>query len=133
MQRCYTLRKNMKHFLTSLYEDGVDIPRLHTYAETLILLPEVRKEIESCIGDNGEVLDHATPALRTIRTQLRSLESKVRDKLESMIRSQLLQKMLSDTIVTIRNDRFVIPVKQEYRSNYGGIVHDQSSSGATLF
>ncbi|EMI12526.1 recombination and dna strand exchange inhibitor protein [Bacillus stratosphericus LAMA 585] len=125
--------KNMKHFLTSMYEDGVEIPRLHTYAESLILLPDVRKEIESCIGDNGEVLDHATPALRTIRTQLRSLESKVRDKLESMIRSQSASKMLSDTIVTIRNDRFVIPVKQEYRSNYGGIVHDQSSSGATLF
>ncbi|OLP66017.1 Endonuclease MutS2 [Bacillus pumilus] len=125
--------KNMKHFLTSMYEDGVDIPRLHTYAETLILLPEIRKEIESCIGDNGEVLDHATPALRSLRIQLRSLESKLRDKLESMIRSQSASKMLSDTIVTIRNDRFVIPVKQEYRSNYGGIVHDQSSSGATLF
>ncbi|NQD50222.1 endonuclease MutS2, partial [Bacillus altitudinis] len=65
--------KNMKHFLASMYEDGVEIPRLHTYAESLILLPDVRKEIESCIGDNGEVLDHATPALRTIRTQLRSL------------------------------------------------------------
>ncbi len=125
--------KNMKHFLLSMYEDGVDIPRLHAYAETLILLPELRKEIESSIGDNGEVLDHATPALRALRTQLRSLESKVRDQLESMIRSQSASKMLSDTIVTIRNDRFVIPVKQEYRSNYGGIVHDQSSSGATLF
>ncbi|MGE6628948.1 endonuclease MutS2 [Bacillus sp. NPDC077027] len=125
--------KNMKHFLQSMFEDGVDIPLLYTYAESLISLPELKKDIDSCIDDSGEVLDHATDTLRTLRTQLRSLESRVRDKLESMIRSQSASKMLSDTIVTIRNDRFVIPVKQEYRSNYGGIVHDQSSSGATLF
>jgi DNA mismatch repair protein MutS2 len=68
-----------------------------------------------------------------LRNQLRTNERKVREKLENMIRSSSAQKMLSDTIVTIRNDRFVIPVKQEYRSVYGGIIHDQSSSGQTLF
>ncbi|WP_282834222.1 hypothetical protein, partial [Bacillus altitudinis] len=54
--------KNINNFLTSMYEDVVEIPRLHTFAESLILLPDVRKEIESCIGDYGDVLDHATPA-----------------------------------------------------------------------
>ncbi|MBD5075680.1 endonuclease MutS2, partial [Xanthomonas citri pv. citri] len=91
------------------------------------------RDINSCIDDHGEVLDHASETLRGIRTQLRTLESRVRDRLESMLRSSSASKMLSDTIVTIRNDRFVIPVKQEYRSSYGGIVHDTSSSGATLF
>jgi DNA mismatch repair protein MutS2 len=79
------------------------------------------------------VLDGASDQLRGIRQKLRSTESRIREKLESLIRSSSAQKMLSDAIVTIRNERFVIPVKQEYRSAYGGIVHDQSSSGATLF
>ncbi|MET1013483.1 MAG: endonuclease MutS2, partial [Paenisporosarcina sp.] len=69
----------------------------------------------------------------TIRQSLRAQESRVREKLESYTRGKNASKMLSDSIVTIRNDRYVIPVKQEYRSNYGGIVHDQSSSGQTLF
>ncbi|MFT0802161.1 endonuclease MutS2 [Bacillus swezeyi] len=125
--------KQMKHFLEGLFEDGVDIPCLHQYAEKLIPLSALEKDINSCIDDHGEVLDHASETLRGIRTQLRTLESRIRDRLESILRSSSAQKMLSDTIITIRNDRFVIPVKQEYRSSYGGIVHDQSSSGATLF
>ncbi|MEC3605653.1 endonuclease MutS2 [Bacillus glycinifermentans] len=125
--------KQMKHFLESLFEDGVEIPHLHQYAEQLIPLSDLEKDINSCIDDHGEVLDHASESLRGIRTQLRTLESRIRDRLEAMLRSSSAQKMLSDTIITIRNDRFVIPVKQEYRSSYGGIVHDQSSSGATLF
>lgn len=111
----------------------VDIPLIHQHAEQLITLSDLERDINSCIDDHGEVLDHASETLRGIRTQLRTLESRVRDRLESMLRSSSASKMLSDTIVTIRNDRFVIPVKQEYRSSYGGIVHDTSSSGATLF
>lgn len=125
--------KQMKNFLGSMYEDGVEIPLLNQYTEQLIGLSELEREINSCIDDYGEVLDHASETLRGIRTQLRTLESRIRDRLESMLRSSSASKMLSDTIVTIRNDRFVIPVKQEYRSSYGGIVHDTSSSGATLF
>src|SRR5699024_10754931 len=77
------------------------------------------------------VMDSASVKLRSIRSSIRTYESRVRDKLDSYTKSQ--SKMLSDAIITIRNDRYVLPVKQEYRGSIGGIVHDQSASGATLF
>src|SRR5690606_14915445 len=89
--------------------------------------------IKNSIDDHGVVMDGASDKLRAIRQQLRSTELRIREKLEGIIRSSSAQKTLSDAIITIRNDRYVIPVKQEYRSTYAGIVHDQSSSGATLF
>lgn len=97
------------------------------------ILTQLEHDINACIDDNGTVVDSASSELRSIRQSLRAQESRVREKLESLIRGRNASKMLSDSIVTIRNDRFVIPVKQEYRSHYGGIVHDQSSSGQTLF
>ncbi len=103
------------------------------YANELVALPHIDQEIRRCIDESGMILDSASMKLRSIRQQLRSTEGRIRDKLDSMVRSQSAQKMLSDAIVTMRNDRYVIPVKQEYRNSYGGIVHDQSSSGATLF
>lgn len=90
-------------------------------------------EINACIDDNGHVVDSASGSLRTIRQGLRIQEGRVREKLESYTRGKNAAKMLSDAIVTIRNDRYVIPVKSEYRSHYRGVIHDMSSSGQTLF
>uniref|UniRef100_UPI0020BE9C20 hypothetical protein n=1 Tax=Bacillus velezensis TaxID=492670 RepID=UPI0020BE9C20 len=70
------------------------------------------------------VVDSASRRVRGIRTQIRTAESRIREKLENMTRSSNAQKMLSYSIVTIRNERYVIPAKQEYRGVYGGIVHD---------
>ena len=114
-------------------EDVIEIPHFIAKKEAMPVLTGLQHEINNCIDDNGAVLDSASSTLRTIRQSLRSEEAKVRSKLESLIRGSNASKMLSDTLVTIRNDRFVIPVKQEYRHHYGGIVHDQSSSGQTLF
>lgn len=125
--------RNMKRFIEDMVEQGIELTHFPLLAEEIIILHELEKKITQCIDDNGYVLDNASDTLRTIRQQLRTTESRVREKLESMIRSSSATKMLSDAIITIRNDRFVLPVKQEYRSAYGGIVHDQSSSGATLF
>ena len=101
--------------------------------EKIIVFADLEENIKNAVDDNGEVLDSASETLRSLRNQIRTKETRVRERLEGMIRSSNAQKMLSDAIVTIRNDRFVIPVKQEYRRHYGGIIHDQSSSGQTLF
>lgn len=114
-------------------EDVIEIPHFIAKKEAMPVLTGLQHEINNCIDDNGSVLDSASQTLRSIRQSLRAEEAKVRSKLESLIRGSNASKMLSDTLVTIRNDRFVIPVKQEYRHHYGGIVHDQSSSGQTLF
>ncbi|MGM0874841.1 MAG: endonuclease MutS2 [Bacillota bacterium] len=125
--------RNMKRFIEKMIEEEIELHHLPELAEKIVLLLVLEKNISQCIDDNGYVLDSASDTLKSIRQQLRTTEARVRDKLESMIRSSSATKMLSDAIITIRNDRFVLPVKQEYRASYGGIVHDQSSSGATLF
>lgn len=124
----------LRQFFEAIREDGdIQIPLFLEKKESMPILTQLEHDINACIDDNGGVLDSASSALRSIRQQLRSQESRVREKLESLVRGKNAAKMLSDAIVTIRNDRFVIPVKQEYRSHYGGIIHDQSSSGQTLF
>ncbi|MCZ8494789.1 MULTISPECIES: endonuclease MutS2 [Priestia] len=126
--------RQVKQFIEQVVEDeDLQLPIITEHIEKLMPLPEVEQTIKMSIDENGTVLDGASDQLRGIRQKLRTTESRIREKLESLIRSSSAQKMLSDAIVTIRNERFVIPVKQEYRSAYGGIVHDQSSSGATLF
>ncbi|HDX9576823.1 TPA: endonuclease MutS2 [Bacillus pseudomycoides] len=125
--------RQMKRFIEDMIENGVELPILDTYVARIVSLYDLEKKITNCISDGGEVVDSASEKLRGIRQQIRTAESRIREKLENMTRSSNAQKMLSDAIVTIRNDRYVIPVKQEYRGVYGGIVHDQSASGQTLF
>ncbi len=121
-----------KTFMKPLLEKE-SLPIMGELCERMNPPAEVEKKIFSCIGEDGTVLDEASEKLRAIRKQIRLVEERIREKLEGMIRSGPVQKMLSDAIVTIRNDRFVLPVKAEYRSHFGGFVHDQSASGQTLF
>ena len=124
----------LRQFFEAIREEGtIQIPHFLEKKEAMPILTQLEHDINMCIDDNGGVLDSASSALRSIRQQLRTQESRVRERLESLVRGKNASKMLSDSIVTIRNDRFVIPVKQEYRNHYGGIVHDSSSSGQTLF
>ncbi len=125
--------RQVKKFVEELLEKELTIPYLEGFSSELVVLLDLERKINFCIGDHGEVLDGASEKLRTLRQQMKTFESRAREKLENMVRSSSTQKMLSDAIITIRNDRYVIPVKQEYRSSFGGTVHDQSASGATLF
>jgi DNA mismatch repair protein MutS2 len=110
-----------------------EYPFLFRRVSELALFPKIWREISSAIGPAGEVLDSASPRLHSVRSQIRTLQNRIKDRLDSMIRSGENQKYLQESIVTIRNNRYVIPVKQEYKVLFPGIVHDQSASGATLF
>lgn len=106
---------------------------LYNLAGLLITHRSAEEEINRCIINEDEIFDGASPTLARIRRAMRLANEKVREKLNSIIRSTAYQKYLQEPIITIRNGRFVIPVKQEYRQQVPGLIHDQSSSGATLF
>lgn len=124
--------RRLQRFVKAVHEDEA-IPLLSAAVDRLTENRPLEESIQSCIDEHAEVTDSASPELYRIRQELRTGEARVRERLEQMIRTPSTQKMLQDPIITIRNDRYVIPVKQEYRSHFGGMIHDQSASGATLF
>ncbi len=101
-------------------------------SERLFINPEFEKEISTKIVSEDEISDNASPKLYQIRKTIRNLNAKIRDQLNSYMRGNN-NKYLQDNVVTMRRDRYVIPVKSEYRSFVKGFIHDQSSSGATVF
>ena len=125
------LSRELKEYF-SLYKDNVSVDFsmvLSKYFYNLYKNTNIEKEIETCIVDENTIDDKASTNLGKIRRNQRKLEQEIRDKLNSFTRSKYVQ----EAIVTIRNDRFVIPVKQEYRAQVNGFVHDISASGATVF
>ena len=93
----------------------------------------LESKITSSITSEEEMSDNASPTLADIRRKMKQQASRIREKLDGIIRSQTYQKCLQDAIVTQRNGRFVVPVKAEFRGQIAGLVHDTSSSGATVF
>lgn len=103
------------------------------YFDALTPNKYLEDKITTAIISEDEMSDNASPTLYDIRRKIRAASSKVRDRLDKMIRSSQYQKALREAIVTMRNGRYVVPVKVEHRSEVSGLVHDTSSSGATVF
>jgi DNA mismatch repair protein MutS2 len=108
-------------------------PQLAGVREDLELAPALRERIERSIDPSGEILDSASPALRTARRKMRVAQDRIRERLNAMLRSADLAGAIGDAIVTQRAGRYVIPIRAEAKGRVPGIVHDQSASAATLF
>lgn len=112
---------------------GIEIPMLHTRAYGLYVDKQLEDDIDFAIISEEEMNDKASDDLYAIRKKIKAINADIKQKLQSYTKNSELSKYLQDSIVTLRGDRYVIPVKQEYKSYVNGIVHDQSATGATLF
>ncbi|MGB6370129.1 MAG: endonuclease MutS2, partial [Atribacterota bacterium] len=108
-------------------------PLIRERAEKIRTFAELEKEIIQCIDEDGVVLDRASPELRKIRRDIIKKEQALKNKLETIIRSSRFAAIIQEPLITVRQNRYVIPVKQEKKAKFPGIVHDKSDSGATLF
>jgi len=117
----------------ALVTERENTPRITGLASHLQTFRQLEEAITNAIISEEEISDHASTALYDIRRHIRQANEKVREKLNSMVHGSGFSKYLQESIVTVRNGRYVIPVKQEYRQFVPGLVHDQSSTGATLF
>ena len=117
----------------ALVTERENTPILRAKAEGLFVARNIERDITDAIISEDEIADRASSELMNIRRHLRGAQDRIRDKLNQMIHSATLQKALQDPIITVRNNRYVLPVRAEFRSSVPGLVHDQSSSGATLF
>ena len=126
-----TSRRVKKYIQDDAFEGAHEI--LDGIASGIVSARQIEDEIERCIEGEDEISDHASPKLANIRRGIEAKNASIRNKLQGIITSPGIQKYLQDSIITIRNDRFCIPVKQEYRNQVRGMIHDRSSSGSTLF
>ncbi|MBR0328838.1 MAG: endonuclease MutS2 [Selenomonadaceae bacterium] len=125
----YAMRE-MKRFFKELEAEA---PILKNWARSLEILGQLEKDLEHIVDEHGNLRDDASVELKRIRREIRSSQAKIKDHLAGLLHNNEYQKYFQEAIVTMRGDRYVLPVKQEYRQHFPGIVHDQSATGFTLF
>lgn len=120
------------NFFADLPDTEVTVETLNGVVNQLETIPEIEERLNSSIEGNGHLLNSASSELRRIRAAITRVEGEIRQRMEKFTRGSQA-KYLSEPIVTIRSERYVIPVRADSRSRFGGVVHDQSSSGQTLY
>jgi DNA mismatch repair protein MutS2 len=118
-------------FVKKVISLNLDFSYLKNYYERLESIAPLKQEIDRVIDKKGEIYDNATPKLAEVRKKIRVTEERIDSKMQSLVKSE--QTKLSDNLITIRNNRLVLPVKSEFKNSLKGIVHDQSASGETVF
>lgn len=121
----------LKTFAERLNEIKVEAPIFSSQVNSLVSLNSLQTAINDCIDETGYVLDSASSELRSIRRSIQSTEARIKERLNQVVSER--RNKLTDGIVTIRNERYVVPVRAEAKNTFGGTVHDQSSSGNTYF
>ena len=125
----YAMRQTKKFFK----ESELDTPKLKFRSGQIEILGNLEKQLDNAIDEHGAVKDSASVELQKIRRELRSAQNKIKSEIFNILHDTGKQDFFQDAIVTMRGDRYVLPVKVEYKSQMPGIVHDRSATGATLF
>ena len=129
MSTMYAMR-NVKRFFKEL---EIEAPILRHWAQSIEILGQLERNLENTIDEHGSLRDDASVELGRIRRELRSSQHRIKERLSSVLHAAEYQKYFQDAIITMRGDRYVVPIKQEYRQFFPGIVQDQSASGSTVF
>ncbi len=110
---------------------GLSLENLNPYFENIKVVKPLKDKIITIIDENGEVSDNASETLHSVRKEIKTLEARIKDKLNLILRTE--SSKLTEAVLTIRHGRFVLPVKVEYKNSFKGMIHDESSSGSTVF
>jgi DNA mismatch repair protein MutS2 len=128
-----TAARNLRRGFLRLPDGETRFPRLLEFVDHLIELPDLETDIGRSIGPRGDVLDTASPELGRIRREVRVAHSRLMERLNALVSGGKYASALQDTIVTMRDGRYVVPVRADARGQLPGVVHDTSASGQTLF
>ena len=122
-----------RNFRAFARKSAEDYPIIADIIADLSTFPRLEEAIAVCIGSEGNILDTASPALSRIHRQLRTARERVISLLESILHSSKYRTAIQENVITLRNDRYVIPVKQSFRGNIPGVIQARSASGVTVF